>query len=165
MDMGSQKEQFSIAYARAVASVAGYAAAKFDVDDDSVDLSLAERGGKGTVRSPRLDLQLKCTEQDIMRDDHLAFALGIKNYDDLRPENVLVPRILVVVLVPDRVDDWLAQSEEELALRRCGYWVSLRGMPGTNNSTSVTIDIPRSQMFTPAVLRDIMERVGNGGAP
>ncbi len=165
MDLNAQKEQFSVAYVRAVAAVAGYATGKFDVDDDSVDLTLAERGGRGTVRSPRLDLQLKCTDQDNLRDDRLAFELSLKNYEELRPINLATPRILVVVLVPNDVTQWLQHSEQELVLRRCGYWISLRGLPETSNTASVTIDIPRRQVFTPDTVRRIMETVGNGGAP
>ena len=165
MDINAQKEQFSVAYVRAVAAVAGYATGKFDVDDDSVDLTLAERGGRGTIRSPRIDLQLKCTDQDIVRDDRLAFELSLKNYEELRPANLATPRILVVVLVPNDVAQWLQHSEQELALRRCGYWVSLLGMPETSNTAGVTIDVPRRQVFNPEAVRQIMETIGNGGAP
>nr|WP_245543634.1 DUF4365 domain-containing protein [Methanoplanus limicola] len=35
----------------------------------------------------------------------------MKNYNDLRPENVQVPRILLVLLVPDEIDIWIDQSE------------------------------------------------------
>ena len=38
MDLNQCKEQFSIAYVRAVASAAGYGVQKPDVDDDSIDL-------------------------------------------------------------------------------------------------------------------------------
>jgi len=38
-----------------------------------------------------------------------------------------VPRILVVVTVPAVAQEWLSQSEEEMVLRHCGYWISLRG--------------------------------------
>ena len=165
MDLNAQKEQFSVAYVRAVAAVAGYNTGRLDVDDDSVDLTLAERGGRGTIRSPRLDLQLKCTEQAVLRPDRLAFELGLKNYDDLRPTDLATPRILVVVLVPADVDEWLDHSEQQLALRRCGYWVSLRGRSETPNAASVTIDIPRHQVFTPQAVTNLMATVGNGGAP
>jgi hypothetical protein len=59
-----------------------------------------------------------------------------------------VPRILVVVLVPENLVDWLVQSEDELSMRHCGYWVSLRGQPETVNATTVTVELPRSNQFT-----------------
>jgi hypothetical protein len=106
MDINQQKEQFSLAYIKAVSSVAGFSLHKPSVDDDSVDIVLAQTGGNGTIRSPRIDAQLKCTSKDVIRENYIKFTLSLKNYNDLRPENVLVPRILVVVIVPSEIDNW-----------------------------------------------------------
>jgi hypothetical protein len=135
------------------------------VDDDSVDMSLHETGGAGTVRSPRLDLQLKCKAAPTPGEDSFSHSIKLKNYDDLRDANVLVPRILVVVLVPDNLDDWLKHNEAELALRRCGYWVTLRGSPPSINDQSQSVRILRNQMFTVEGLRSIMQRIGQGALP
>lgn len=113
MDINQQKEQFSNTYVRAVASVAGYSLYKSDVDDDSIDLGIAAKGGTGPILSPRLELQLKCSSRDIIDESHVRYPLKLKNYNDLRI-NALVPRILVVVVVPEDITDWLQQSEEEL---------------------------------------------------
>ena len=96
---------------------------------------------------------------------HVAFPLKIKNYDELRPTDVLVPRILIVVTVPDNLGDWLNHSEQELAMRRCGYWLSLRGEPATTNTTSVTVQLARANQFTVAELGGLMQRIGNGQHP
>jgi hypothetical protein len=165
MDLGQQKQEFSKAYVKAVAAAAGYATYEPTVDDDSVDLGLAARGGNGTVRSPRLDLQLKCTARDIVRDTTVNFPLLIKNYDELRPEDFMVPRVLVVVVVPDNLPDWIHHSEQELLLRHCGYWYSLRGMQPTENVGNVTVNIPRIQLLDVAGLSDIMHRITSGGLP
>jgi hypothetical protein len=77
----------------------------------------------------------------------VRYPLNLKNYNDLRI-NALVPRILVVVLVPENLADWLVQSEDELLMRHCGYWVSLRGLPETPNATTVTVELRRSNQFT-----------------
>ena len=165
MDLNQRKEQFSNAYVRAVASVAGYTLAKPEVDDDSIDLMVAQRGGSGTVRAPRLDLQLKCTGQDIINNGSLHFPLKLKNYDDLRADNVLVPRILVVLCVPDDLTDWLEHSEQQMLIRHCAYWVSLRGEAATANTTNITVQIPRLNLFHPTSLTAIMDRIGGGGLP
>ena len=91
--------------------------------------------------------------------------MKLKNYDDLRPTDVLVPRILIVVLVPGSLTDWLNHSEQELAMRNCGYWLSLRGEPATNNTTNVTVNIPRASQFRVAELERIMQRIGSGQNP
>ena len=163
MDVNKQKEQFSNAYVRAVASVAGCSVSVPEVDEDSVDLSLKKKGGSDyQYMSPQIDIQLKCTSQDIIRDEDLVFHLSVKNYTELR-QHSLVPRILVVVVIPDEIDDWISQTEEQLSIKKCGYWLSLKEMSETENETSVTVYIPRNQQFTVNQLADIMNMVGNGG--
>ena len=108
---------------------------------------------------------MKCTDAATLHANHLAYPLKLKNYDELRPVNVLVPRILIVVLVPAALNDWLNHSEQELALRNCGYWMSLRGEPLSVNTTNVTVHLPRANQFTVAGLQGIMQRIGNGQHP
>jgi hypothetical protein len=127
------------------------------VDDDSVDWGIAPTGTIGQVRSPRLELQLKSTSRNNLSDSELRYPLKLKNYDDLRPDEFAIPRILVVVLIPENLADWLQQSEEELCLRYCGFWVSLRGMPETQNTGTVTIRLLRTNQFTPQALQSIMQ--------
>lgn len=172
MELAQQKEQFSTAYVHAVASVAGYSVYPPSVDDDSVDRVIAESGGNGTIRSPRLEVQLKCTSNNVGYDDYINYPLKIKNYEDLRPTNLLVPRLLVVVFVPEDVEYWLEQSEDRLSMKRCGYWLSLRGEEDTENSASVTVNsasvtvkLPRYQKFTVDSLKAIMEQIANGETP
>ena len=164
MDISQQKEQFSSTYVRAVASVAGCSLYTPSVDDDSVDLGLAARGGTGPILSPRLELQLKCTSRNVLEESFVRYPLKLKNYDDLRI-STLVPRILVVVLVPEDLADWLQQQEEELCLRYCGYWISLRGMSETQNTKTVTVELPRSNQFTVETLQSMIQRISFGGFP
>lgn len=164
MDINLQKEQFSNAYIQAVASVAGYSLYKPNVDDDSVDWGIAASGRIGIISSPRLELQLKCTSREILDDKYLRYPLKIKNYNDLRM-NCLVPRILVVVLVPDNIDAWLQQSETELCMKHCGYWISLRDRPDTENKQTVTVVLPRSNQFTVESVNEMIQRISQGGNP
>lgn len=159
MDRGRQQEQFSLAYVRAVATVAGYSLYQPEVDDDSVDLGIAARGGNGALRSPRLEVQIKCTSTEVLFDREVRFGLKLKNYDDLRLP-CHVPRALVVVVVPDATEAWLSHSEDELILRRCGYWVSLLGRPESPNESKVTVHLPRTNLFSPAALQAMMVSVG-----
>ena len=76
----------------------------------------------------------------MLRPDRVAFPLSRKNYDDLR-RHTQAPRFLVVMLLPDRPNDWIAQSEAELIVRRAAYWVSLRGADATNQQ-SITVSLP-----------------------
>lgn len=165
MDNNECKQQFSFAYIRAIASAAGYVVSEPAVDEDSIDLTISGKGGKGKICSPKLDLQVKCTSRDLTHSDYLRFPLKKKNYDDLREPRVLVPRILVVVLVPQNINHWLRQSEKELRVHHCAYWYSLRQCPDIINKTSATLSIPRSQVFSRKNLRKLMVTIEAGGTP
>ncbi len=158
MDISQRKEQFSYAYIRAVASVAGFSVSTPEVDDDSVDAILAGRSVDGIPCRPRIELQLKCTSGDVLRDDKVIYLLKRKNYDELRITDILVPRILIVVHVPASEEEWLRQTEDELTMRRCGYWASLCDEPETTNPTKVTVYLPRANVFDVAGLRGLMGR-------
>ena len=161
MSESEQKQQLSVAYVHAVAARAGFACQVINIDDDSIDVQIAAKGivhRKSILRSPRIDVQLKATAQPVLKDDHLAFALPIKNYNELR-EDVLVPRILVVFLLPENDGLWLEQTENEMISRSCAYWSSVLGQPTTTNRASVTVHLPRLQQFTVASLRSLMEKI------
>jgi hypothetical protein len=168
MDLSAQKEQFSRAFVQAVAAVAGYSWSVPSYDDDSIDMTIAEKAGRGTIRSPKLDVQLKCHAAPIPEGGHLSFPLSMKNYDDLRAANVLVPRVLIVVLVPDVPGEWLEWRGQDVLLRRTAFWLSLRDLPAVKSAAiepRVTVRILCAQPFTPDALRVIMERIGSGGVP
>lgn len=63
-----------------------------------------------------------------------VYKPSVDDENDLRMEDFAIPRILIVVLVPNLLADWLQQSETELCMKHCGYWLSLRGMPDTRNT-------------------------------
>lgn len=117
------------------------------------------------MRSPRLEAQVKCTDADAATPMHVVYPLKIKNYDELRPTDLLVPRILIIVTVPDELNHWLNHTEQELALRKCGYWMSIHGEPAIQNTATRSVHIPRAQQFTVAELTGIMQRIGNGLNP
>lgn len=165
MRLNDRKEALSRAYVSAVAASAGFAIYQPSVDNDSIDVGLAASDAPPYVRRPRLELQLKCTAAEPPAARTFTFAISSKNYNDLRLENLVVPRILVILLVPRDPSEWLVQTEQELSLRRCSYWVSLRGMADKPNSTSVSVAIPRDQIFSPEGLRAIMKRIDGGGLP
>lgn len=169
MTIDDQKEHFSYAYVRAVAAVAKIGVAEPRPDDDSVDLILSRRDTGSIIRSPKLDLQVKCVDTDASTATKTAtslrYSLKLKNYDDLRPSNLLVPRILVVVMVPPNLTEWIHQSEEEMILRHCGYWRSLREMPATPNTSGVTVELPLANIFSVAALDEMMQRIGAGNYP
>lgn len=158
MTENEQKQQLSVAYVHAVSARAGFACQLIHVDDDSIDVQLAAKGminEKSIYRSPKIDIQLKATSQNLLNTAHLAFPLPIKNYNDLREES-LVPRLLVVLYLPHDQDRWLEQTEDQMISRHCAYYATLLGEPPTGNQKSVTVYLPREQRLTAPSLRSLM---------
>lgn len=107
MDISARKEQFSFAYIQAIAAQIGLNYSKDAVDDDSVDIRLSGKGFTGgKVRNPKIEIQLKCTSQDVVKGDVIKYPLKLKNYNDLRGEDVAAPRYLMVLVVPEAIDNW-----------------------------------------------------------
>jgi Domain of unknown function (DUF4365) len=172
MHINQRKEQYSFAYIRAVAAAAaGYTVDERSVDDDSVDLQISSRSKLGTVKSPKLELQAKCLGEGLLKDDDFNYPLKLKNYDDLRDQDVQVPRILVVVRVPTDDAEWISGSDDSLIVRHCAYWLSLRGLPAysgnakESDNAKVTVRLPQVQRFDVDGLRAIMDRVGRKELP
>ncbi|MCP3135854.1 DUF4365 domain-containing protein [Pyxidicoccus xibeiensis] len=155
------KEQLSLAYIHAVASRAGCSVEKVGVDRDSIDLKLCARGqfvDDAALTSPELAVQLKATARASLTEDTLSFVLSKKNYDDLVAHS-LVPRILVVFVMPEDEAQWFTLTPESLILRRCAYWHSLRGEPRTANGTAQTVHLSRQRLFTHDTLRELLMKV------
>ena len=162
MDKNKQKEQFNVAYLNALAAQAGINYARTDVDDDSIDVYYIGRGFKGKIRNPQIQLQLKCTSQDLINGKILKFPLSRKNYDDLRGKNILCPRYLAVLVVPTNCEAWVTHGENFMQLSHSCYWVSIKDHPATTNEDSITIDVPLSQKLTAAELKALMQLASDG---
>lgn len=125
MSLNTQKEDFSYAYVYAVTASAGYSlqAATRRLDLSGIDATITVPGKLNSKRLPRFDIQIKSTSLDVAKETSIKYPLSIKNYDELREVDPFVPQLLILVLIPDDVNDWLSQSEESLCLKRCGYWL------------------------------------------
>jgi hypothetical protein len=162
MHLTHQQEEFSRAFIYAISAAAGL---KFrnaaTPDDDSIDVEISARGPRGTTRSPHLEIQCKCQMSPAVGDP-ISYPLKSKNYEDLRHSDYQVPRILVVVFVPEQVKDWTSHTEQEFTMRHCAYWASLRGLPPSSNEYSTTVHLSRAHLFDVAGLETLMNRIGRG---
>ena len=164
MSLNTQKEDFSYAYIYAVASTVDYSlqATTRRLDDSGIDATITVPGKINSRRLPRFDVQIKSTSRNVLKDESIKFRLTAKNYDELRENDPFVPQLLIVVLIPEDINNWLTQTEESLCLKRCAYWLSLRGRPPLEQQTTITIEIPRQNIFSPNALKTIMERIAAG---
>ena len=164
MYLSARKEQFNLAYVCALAAQGGMNHSVLAVDDDSVDIMLHGRGYAGKLRNPQIHLQLKCTAVNMVRGKFIKYALSKKNYDDLRGENVLCPKYLVVLRVPKPPQNWLKHHARHISLHNTCYWTSIRHAPETKNTTSVTVKVPLAQRLTTTALLKLMDLASNGEA-
>ena len=161
------KAEFSLAYSRAVSSAAGFFLEERGRSADALGIDatiMARHRDPNWKRKPTLDLQLKCTADQVALGADIEINLKRKNYDELRDTNLANPRILVVVIVPQNHGDWINHSPSELTMYRCGYWRSLRGEPDISHK-SKTIDVSQTSVFDISALKSIMDRIGTGLLP
>lgn len=160
------KEQISIAYAHAVVTAARCKLERISVDDQSVDAVIMQDADHADYCDVELDVQLKCTSSpDFVHGKYIAWPLEAKNYKKLTGPKRYKKSILVVMVVPNLIDDWVVQSEDSLELVKCAYWAGMSGMPATTNIDSKTVHLPRDNVFNVEQLLKMLERVGNGGQP
>ena len=164
MELNDRKELFSYAYIRAVAAAAGFVVEPRTLDRDAVDLEIIA-DSKFHPGAPHLEVQVKCTADFTLEDDHFTFPLRVENYERLRKQNLAIPRILIVMLVPANCIEWLDISEERMLSKRCAYFRSLYGQPATDNAATISVQIPRANVFDVAALGQMMSIAGGGEFP
>jgi hypothetical protein len=159
------KQEFSLAYAHAVSAAARCTFEPVRVDVERVDFVIRQVANHLQHTNAMVDVQIKCTSQDVLKEDGVHWPLDIAHYDDLRDPKVYTPKILVVVVVPDEFLEWFEHAPEQAVLRHGAYWTSLRGMPESTNAAKKTVVLPRDQVFDVPALLGILKRVGDGDLP
>ena len=146
-----RKEALSFVYLNALSAIAGYTCQGGPQPDrNSVDAIVW--GGSPT--SPQIHVQLKSTSSPDRKSDGLHFQLSRKNYNDLR--NSHNPFILVILELPEHQSDWLDCGPERLIMRRCAWWLSLKGHPEIETDSRVVV-IPESQRLDVDALKLLMD--------
>jgi hypothetical protein len=168
-----RKELFSISY---VAAIAGQAGANFSFKpehfDYGIDVEFKEvisrrrvDGSERLVSSGVLFLaQLKCTEglREIKDNpDIFSYDLDADTYNDLvsNPQGS-VKKILLVVDVPQENERLhIALDEHYMRLSRLAYWLDLSTKEPTQNSTTQVVHIPKANVLTPDVIKNLFTRI------
>lgn len=166
------ESELSYAYLHAVASSVGVCVtdANRHQDNAGIDATLTGWGpfpAGSFLKEVDLKVQLKATVAPlVLRNKHYSYELqGINRYHDLRSESLATPRILVVLFLPSDPSQWLELTPEFLLMRKCAYWVSLRGAGDTTNSASVTVYLPSHQTFHPQGLQSLLSRLSSRDIP
>lgn len=155
------QSELSYAYLHAVAAKAKMSCKVGNRHDDNngVDAQVSAIGpfpNGGYLKDFIINIQLKSTRViPTETENHFSYPLDLKGYNDLRETNLGQARFLVVLYLSEDSEDWLNISEDQLILKKCAYWVSLRNAPASSNSTNQTVYIPKSNLLTPQALIDI----------
>ncbi len=160
MDTNTKKEEFSYGYLKMIGAKSGLAIENHgrSIDNQGIDIQIVYAGKIGNIHTPRIDAQVKCTSQDIEKEDYINFSLDIKTYEILRNKFVYVPIILIVVLVPIDLDEWIDINSERTISKKCAYWIFLTGYPTSDNQKSITVKIPKINLITPESLSNIIKQ-------
>jgi hypothetical protein len=164
MDINIQKEEFSYAYINSIVSAAGFSQVNqtHSMDMKSVDITIQS----SDTPFPKLDVQVKSTESSDIIDignNYIKYDLKVINYNQLIDKGrILTPIILILVLVPKKIDDWVIVDDinKKTVVQKCAYWISLKGQNPTTNKNNIRIKIPLTNILTPDSLKLIMGKIG-----
>ena len=153
------EEDLSISYLRAIAAQAQVTFELNHRDEDSKDVDLKQQtvNDSGEPFNVEFSVQLKATYTlDDETSDSIKYPLRVKNYNDLCQKGCTDIILCLLVLPKD-------QTPNDLILKRCMYWVSLKGKSPSSNTTTVTIDIPKKNIMSVETLKQMIHKIANEG--
>ncbi|WP_241692147.1 DUF4365 domain-containing protein [Streptomyces sp. N1] len=159
-------EMLQDSYLRAVAAAAGCTMAKPE-PDDGIDWKLSHTSDSHTADCQiDLKIQLKSTWTSAPNPSNGFVSVNLSNerLKLLARSPVTVHRILVAMIVPENIAEWVEASHDIFQLRHCAYWRSVTGV-AASGERHTTVRVSTSQIFDDVSLCAIMERIGKGGAP
>jgi hypothetical protein len=145
-----QKEWFSRSFLVGIAAAARFPVELTLNDVNGVDATVHD-GGIST------DWQLKGTSSPLWSADRkiLYFDLDVRTYN-LFINDRNSSGYLGVVVVPEDDAQWAVVSDKELRLHHCGYWQRITGLPATENTATIRIHLPITQMLNVVQIQEIM---------
>ncbi|MGY0234969.1 DUF4365 domain-containing protein [Longispora urticae] len=157
-------ETLQNAYLHAVAAAARCAIAK-PSHDRGIDWIVTHQSGHHTADwEAVLRIQLKSTYQTAPDVSLQEVPITIRN-DRLRrltASPVTNSSILVAMLIPRSIDEWVHVQMDSLTMRHSCYWVNLEGFAITGKEKTV-VKVPTAQVFDEHALCEMMDRIGKGG--
>jgi hypothetical protein len=163
------EEELSRAYIQAVAAKAGVNLAlrerphDYAIDGTFHQVSVLYDGLHESGFS--LHFQLKASKNVKVSQNHAVFDLDVDTYNYLlaRADKKNAERAtLVLFAMPKREQDWLSLSETRLILKRCCYWLELKGVLSINKATR-RVKLPRTHLLTPSAVVKMLDAIERDG--
>jgi hypothetical protein len=155
------KELHNISLLHPVVVAAGCTLEKIDYDFNKVDCALI---GCNWDLTPQLNAQLKATSSNftVCEDEQtIKYPLDAATFNKLAGNN-FVPTVLVLAILPKNENDRVVEREDEIILKGSLYWVYIQATK-TNNTSTVTIDIPLKNKLSIQAIKKIMGRLNDHG--
>ncbi len=149
------QEQLSVSYVRAVVFRTGFNLYRPEIDNHGIDGTIVNPAARGVNR---VDYQLKATTRWQVNGDVILYDLRVEDYNRLVREDD-VPRVLILFLMPNDEGQWLAQSREELCLRKCAFWADLMGKAPSANTSTVRVEVASADVFDGNGLLNMFSRL------
>lgn len=158
------KEDLSFAYLRAVSAMAKVTFETRRRDENGEDVSLSQNIEiDGINLDVEFGVQLKSTSSPSVyseTEDEIIYTLKGKNYNDLiRKRGKTL--FLMIMILPEKVEDWAEFTTEKAILRKCMYWINFESSEDFINSDSTKrIHIPKTNVVNPESLSNLMRIEG-----
>ena len=159
MTENTKKEEFSYGYIQLICAIAGCAAEITGrvMDNEGIDVRITAPGLTNDVDDVTMKVQVKCTSNLIInKEGSIKYDLKVKNYNKLVGTMSYGKQILIVVNVPENTNNWVDILQDKTLVRKCGYWIDLKGKSKTNNREAVRIDIPQENLLTPNSIQQLI---------
>ena len=161
MRLEEKQEQLSLAALHATCAKAGFGFKVSGRIQDNwgwdAEADVYERlDAQSVLTDFKIKFQVKATRQELtLGDGRFSFPLEVAHYNRLRAAGQSdAPTYLVVFHMPGGEEEWFHATPEQLVLRRCLRFVSLRAAPETANRT-ITVYVPERNVLTPEALRGL----------
>jgi hypothetical protein len=138
------------AFVHALACAAGFTVGRQHLDVHGVDWQIASAGPRGSLRDPRIEVQVKTWTSARKTPSDWVGRLRAAHFNALAGRGFMIPRFLVAVIVPKDPDDYVQSSPAAMILSHAAYWLSLADQPptDTDGSETVSVQVPRSNLLT-----------------
>ena len=153
--------ELSIAYLHAIVSKAKMV---FTIsgrleDNMGIDGRITANGKFGYFENYTFNVQLKATtlygDPSLQKTISYSFH-GIEQYNKLCSITNHLEHILVVLFLPENLDECMDLTPSNLILRYSAYYKNLRGASRSDNKYGITIPFNQSDHFTPDKLNELV---------
>jgi len=175
MNIETRMETFNYAYIYALAAQSGFSFQEEPrpIDHQGIDISIKDPNRLYQLPPCAFSAQVKCTKESSLkrRNDKVFYPLRRKNYDTLiksKPGNTI---LLIVMVVPDRVEDWITIVNPSTivgcstVVRYGCHWLYLQDHPESrlkHEDSKELIELKEENLLTPETFPIVMQSIADG---